>query len=126
MKKILIVDDEPDIRNTLKSILEKLDYTVQVAVDGTDCLSKNNTFHPDLILLDIMMPGEPVSSILNQITQPKIIFLTAKQTTETEKNRYLSKNNVKDFIHKPFNMEDLITRIKKALAATHMEDSSGT
>ena len=55
-KTILVVDDEPDIRQSVKTILEVNGYGVVTAVDGDDCLQKVSEYKPDLILLDIMMP----------------------------------------------------------------------
>ena len=55
-KKILIVDDEPDIIEFLKYNLEKNNYNVDSALNGEECLNKMQNFHPDLVILDIMMP----------------------------------------------------------------------
>ena len=56
MYEILIADDDEDIRELLKYNLEKEGYSVQLAVDGHDCLKKINAQKPDLLLLDVMMP----------------------------------------------------------------------
>ena len=73
-KTIMIVDDEPDIKETVKTILEKDGYTVITAINGDDCLKQLETgLKPDLILMDIMMPGTPVREIIPKIKGIKII-----------------------------------------------------
>ena len=71
-KKIMVVDDEADIRSSVKTILEKEGYEVITAVNGDDCLKKLEKGKPDLILLDIMMPGTPVREIVKKIKEVKI------------------------------------------------------
>ena len=84
MYEILIADDDEDIRELLKYNLEKEGYSVQLAVDGHDCLKKINAQKPDLILLDVMMPGMDgieVCEILKSDETLKdilICFLTAR------------------------------------------------
>ena len=115
-KKILIVDDDDEIRATIKLILEKNGYSVATAVNGTDCLKKLDTEKPDLILLDIMMPGAPTREIVNKIKNTKIAYLTAVRVSEAERESLLTNKNIVDFIQKPFDLNDLLKRIKKALA----------
>lgn len=64
MKTILVVDDEPDIRESVKNILETQGYKVLNVTDGQSCLKTLCELTPDLILLDIMMPGTPVEEII--------------------------------------------------------------
>jgi DNA-binding response OmpR family regulator len=111
MKTILVVDDEPDVRDTVKMILEKRGYRVITAVDGDDCLSRLHETNPDLILLDIMMPGTPVKNIVEQIKNSKIAFLSVVRTSEAEKSDLLKQKNIVDFIQKPFDVNELIRRI---------------
>ena len=114
-KKILVVDDEEDIRTTVKLILEKNGYEVFTAVDGNDCLKKISKERPDLMLLDIMMPGAPTRDIVKKIMDTKIIYLTAVRVSEAEREELVTGKNVVDFIQKPFDVSDLLKRIKKAL-----------
>ena len=58
MKRILITEDQPDIRKLIRMTLEFEDYEIREASDGTEGLRIVQEFHPDLVLLDIMMPGE--------------------------------------------------------------------
>ena len=112
-KKIMIVDDDPDIRMTVKTIMEKEGYDVVEAVDGDDCLEKLKTNKVDIVLLDIMMPGSPVSEVVKRIEGTKIIFVSVVRTSEAEKEGLMGKKNIVDFIHKPFNIEQLIASVKK-------------
>ena len=111
-KTIMIVDDEPDIRETVKTIMEANGYKVIVAENGDDCLEKLKTEKPDLILMDIMMPGTPVKDVVPQIKGVKVAYLSVVRIAEAEKEN-LIKDNVVDFIQKPFDIDKLLERVKK-------------
>ena len=110
-KTILIVDDEPDIRDSVKIILEKKGYKVETAVDGDDCLKKLKEITPDLILLDIMMPGTPVDEVIKKIKEIKIAFMSVVRISEARKKGLCKQENIIDFFQKPFNVSDLIDRV---------------
>jgi len=120
-KTVLVVDDEPDILTTVSEILEMNDYIVFTARNGDECLEKLEDLTPDLILLDVMMPGITTKEILDEMDQDeklektKVIFLTAVGLTEAEKEHLLARKHVVDFIQKPFDVDDLIKRIKSAV-----------
>ena len=111
-KTILVVDDEPDIRESVKMILEPNGYKVITATDGDDCLKILKDQTPDLILLDIMMPGIPVSEVVKQITKIKIAFMSVVRISEARKRGLCDQGNVVDFLQKPFNVDDLVSRVK--------------
>jgi DNA-binding response OmpR family regulator len=113
-KKIMIVDDEPDIRDTVKTILKKEGYNVVTAVSGDDCLKKINE-KPDLILMDIMMPGTPTKDIVNKIKGIKIAYLSVVRVSEADKEDLMKNKNIVDYIQKPFNVKELVMRVKKIL-----------
>lgn len=113
VKTIMVVDDEPDIRNTVKMILEKEKYKVVTAVNGDDCLKQLNKTKPDLILLDIMMPGTPVREVVKKIKTVKIAYLSVVRTSEAEREELLGQKNIVDFIQKPFDIKDLVKKVKK-------------
>ncbi len=117
MKTILVVDDEQDIRNTVKTILEKNNYKVVTAVSADDCMNKLIKTKPDLILLDIMMPGTTVREIVPRIKGTKIIYLTAVQMSEAEREELMKDKKIVDFINKPYDIDELLKRVKRAVGA---------
>src|SRR3989344_1775328 len=113
-KKIMVVDDEPDNRKTIKTILEKEGYVVITAVNGDDCLNKiKEGEKPDLILMDIMMPGTPVREIVPKLKNIKVVYLSVVRISEAEKEELLKSKNVIGFIQKPFDLDELIRNVKK-------------
>ena len=115
MKTILVVDDEPDIRESVKMVLEKKGYRIITAVDGDDCLHRLHEETPDLILLDIMMPGIPVKEVIQKIEGIKIAFLSVVRTSEAERQDLLQQKNIVAFIRKPFSTDELLKIVKKTL-----------
>lgn len=117
-KLILEVDDEADIRSTVKQVLEDEGYKVITAKDGKDCLAKIEKYNPSLILLDILMPGMTTKEILTELRKMKvktpIIFLTVVKLAENG-GKEMIKSRMKDYIQKPFENKDLIARVKKVL-----------
>ena len=117
-KKVLIVDDEPDIRSSVGQILEVSGFEVIEAENGKDCIEKLQQFSPDLVLLDIMMPGMSGWDVAAKLKDdPKwnnipIIFLTAKGDTMSVGMGNLASE---DYIVKPFDLVDLKTRVEKVL-----------
>ena len=112
-KTIMIVDDEPDIRATVKTILEKNGYKVVTAVDGDDCLLKLPKQKVDLVLMDIMMPGTPVKEVVPKIKGVKVAYLSVVRTSEAEKEQLMKSKNIVDFIQKPFDIEGLLKKVKQ-------------
>jgi diguanylate cyclase (GGDEF)-like protein len=114
-KKILIVDDDVDIRLVLEECLAEEGYAVITSDNGQDTLVLAKSEHPDLILLDIMMPqldGMLVKTTLNQDTSTSnipVIFLTAKDTMADKVNGL--RLGAEDYLVKPFNSEELVARI---------------
>ena len=116
MKTIMIVDDEEDVRNTVKTALEKNGYNIVTAISGDDCLKQIQAgAKPDLILMDIMMPGTPAKDIIPKIGLIKIAYLSVVRTSEAEKEDLMKSKNIVDFIQKPFDIDDLLNRVKKIL-----------
>jgi DNA-binding response OmpR family regulator len=111
IKTIMVVDDEPDIRNTVKTVLEKNGFNVLTAISGDDCLEKLKKDSPDLILMDIMMPGTPVKDIIPKIKQ-KVAYLSVVRTSEAEKEELMKSKNIVDFIQKPFDIDELLKRVR--------------
>jgi DNA-binding response OmpR family regulator len=119
-KKYLImsVDDEADIRESVRTVLEDEGFEVVEAENGQDCLDKLKKIKPDLILLDVLMPGLTTKDIIKGVekskNRPKVIFLTVVKLSETTKKGFI-KGAMVDYIEKPFDNNDLVKRVKKAL-----------
>ncbi len=119
-KNIMVVDDEENLLELVRGILEAEGFDVITVESGEGCLNKLKTAKPDLILLDMMMPGMSGREVCEKIrSNPltkdlKIIFVTVAKFSETGKDA-LKKMNVMDYITKPFENADLIRRVKKQL-----------
>jgi DNA-binding response OmpR family regulator len=119
VKKILVVDDEPDVASLLTLMLKSQGYTVINAVDGQEALEKARGEAPDLILLDVMLPrmdGYKVARMLKfdeNYSHIPIIMLTAK-IQERDKATGLEMG-VNDYMTKPFDTAVLLAKIKERL-----------
>lgn len=119
MKKILIVDDEPNIVMTLEYTFKKNNFEVYIARDGEEALEILKNEIPDVIILDIMMPKVDGYETLNQIKADsrlehcKVIFLTAKNK-EKEIEKGLSMG-IDDYITKPFSIKNIIDKVNKLI-----------
>lgn len=113
LKKVLIIEDEKPISDIIKFNLEKDGFEVEVAYDGEEGLLKIQTLHPDLVLLDVMLPkmdGFEVLKRTRENNQVPVVMLTAK---EEEVDKVLGLElGADDYITKPFGMRELIARIK--------------
>jgi len=118
---ILIVDDDEDIQEVLTLYLEKESYTVIKASDGKQAVTYALSANPDLIILDMMLPGldgiEVCQEIRKQLTTP-IIFLSCKGTP-IEKSMGLTAGG-DDYMSKPFDAMELLARIKAHLRRSRM------
>jgi two-component system alkaline phosphatase synthesis response regulator PhoP len=114
--KILVVDDEPIIVNTVSAYLEREGFAVHTALDGPAALEIARTFEPDLIVLDIMLPGMDGLEMLNTLRRDSdvyVLLLTAK-TEETDKIVGLTMG-ADDYMTKPFSPRELVARVKAIL-----------
>ena len=120
-KSIMVVDDEDSLLKLLSAILDAEGYEVLTASNGEACLEKLKSVKPDLILLDMMMPGMSGREVCEHIREnPKtkglrVAFLTVAKFSETGKG-VLERMNVLDYITKPFENDDLVRRVKLALS----------
>ncbi len=115
MNKILIVDDEPSIINLVSAYLKPEGYEVFTASDGLTGLKAARSFKPDLIILDIMLPGMDGIELLSRLRRESdvyVILLTAR-TEETDKIVGLTVG-ADDYVAKPFSPRELVARIKAA------------
>ncbi len=114
-QKILIVDDKPENLSLFSDILRPYHYELSVATSGAIALELLKSFHPDLILLDVIMPEMNGYEVLREIKKDKltsdipVIFLTAKDTTEDIVKGF--EEGAVDYIAKPFHPKELIARV---------------
>jgi two-component system response regulator VicR len=124
MTKIMVVDDEPDLVEVVKLILESDGYEVVTASSGQEALDKIEKEMPDLVLLDIIMPRMDGWEVFSRIkSNPKthgipVIMLTAKDQ-RIDKLIGLHVVRVDDYITKPFGRAELLERIKRVLQEKH-------
>lgn len=113
MKHILIIDDDIHIGNIIEEALVKEGYQVSRAYSGTEALYVLSASKPDLILLDLMLPGLSGEEVLPQIKGIPVIVVSAKIDVDDKVDLLLS--GAADYITKPFEMKELLARITVAL-----------
>jgi two-component system alkaline phosphatase synthesis response regulator PhoP len=126
MTKILVVDDEPSVTNLVSAYLRTEGYEVFTAADGNAGLKAARTFKPDLIILDLMLPGIDGIELLSRLRRESevyVIMLTAR-TEETDKIVGLSVG-ADDYVTKPFSPRELVARVKAALRRLKTGAGSG-
>jgi two-component system, OmpR family, response regulator RegX3 len=123
--KVLIVEDEISFSDALAYLLKKESYDVEVAVNGKDAIDLFNSFAPDLILLDLMIPevsGTEVCRVIRSTSQVPIIMLTAKDS-EIDKVVGLELG-ADDYVTKPYSSRELLARIKAVMRRNSNEGAS--
>lgn len=125
--KILIVEDDSDINGLLAKILEEAEYRIVQAFSGTEAKLLLEKEIPDLILLDLMLPGISGEELLHDIRKNKhynvpVLVLSAKNSLGDKVS--LLKDGADDYITKPFEPEEVIARVQSALRRIGKEDSS--
>ncbi|MCQ2008650.1 MAG: response regulator transcription factor [Sporolactobacillus sp.] len=121
-KKIMVVDDEPSIVTLLSFNLKKSGYDVLTATNGTDALQLARDTRPDLIVLDLMLPGMDGMDVCKQLRQEKqfipILMLTAK---DDEFDKILGLElGADDYMTKPFSPREVVARVKAILRRTEL------
>ena len=126
-KKILVVDDDPDIRDVLTVILESRGYEIITACDGIECLAALRAEKPDLMVIDLLMPKMDGFGVLKELQdgrwskfrQTPILILSAVRE-EASRRRYELETalefNVDDYVEKPINPDILLERVERLLA----------
>ena len=115
-KKIMIVDDDENIASLLSLYLTKEFFECEIAHDGETALELNKTFKPDLILLDIMLPGMDGYAVCRELRKDymtPVIMLSAK--TETFDKVLGLELGADDYISKPFDNKEMVARVKAVL-----------
>ena len=122
MASILVVEDELSISDLISMNLKLVGHTCRQAFDGVEAISVLDGFHPDLVLLDVMLPYKDGFSLMEQksFANIPVIFLTAKDST-SDKVKGL-KLGADDYIVKPFEAVELLARVEAVLRRTKPEE----
>ena len=132
MQTILVIDDDELVSRTLQRALKLYDYQVMVANSGTEGLHLARRHRPDLLVLDVIMPGTDGYQVCRQVRgdpmlkNVPILFLTAKSKDEDKIEGFRAGGD--DYLAKPFNMQELQLRIKAILrrtSASQVDESTG-
>ena len=117
MKRILVIEDEPQMLLGLRDNLELEGYEVQTAADGEEGLSKAGSFNPDLVILDVMLPKKNGFDVCRELRMRSsslpIVMLTAR-SAETDKVLGLELG-ADDYVTKPFSITELLARVRAVL-----------
>jgi len=123
-KTILVVEDESNIRELLRLYLEQEGFAVETASDGQDGVRAFKRIHPDLVLLDLMMPimdGTAAMKEIRAVSKTPIIILTAKgETIDKVAGLELGAD---DYITKPFEMREVIARVRAVMRRFYNDDA---
>jgi two-component system OmpR family response regulator len=118
--RLLVVDDEPNIVELLSASLRFAGFEVETAAGGIEAVEAARSFRPDLLVLDVMMPGLDGFGVVRRLRQEgdrtPVLFLTAKDATE-DKVQGLTLGG-DDYVTKPFSLEEVVARIRAVLRRT--------
>jgi DNA-binding response OmpR family regulator len=120
-RRVLIVDDEPNIVTSLKFLMKQSGFETSIARDGEEALTEVESFQPDLVLLDVMMPKRDGFEVCQKLraaghTQLKIILLTAKgRETEVAKGLAIGADA---YVTKPFSTRELVDLVNRLMAGS--------
>lgn len=126
MTKILVVDDEPSILKVVTAYLKPEGYEVLTAADGPSGLRSASAFKPDVVILDVMLPGMDGLEVLQRLRRESdayVILLTAR-TEETDKVVGLTVG-ADDYVTKPFSPRELLARVKAAVRRLQFQPGAG-
>ncbi len=118
--RILVVDDEPSITELIATSLRFVGYEVRTAATGSEALTAAEEFHPNALLLDVMLPDldgfEVCRQLRNNGVDVGVLFLTARDTTEDKVTGLTVGGD--DYVTKPFSLEELVARVRALLRRT--------
>ena len=121
MKQILIVDDDIHIGNMLQEVLTKEGYGVSRAYSGTEAILFLSRNRPDLILLDLMLPGLSGEDVLAHTSGIPVIVVSAKAEVQDKVSLLL--DGAVDYVTKPFHMQELLARIQVHLRTSSVSET---
>jgi two-component system OmpR family response regulator len=118
--RLLVVDDEPNIRELLSASLRYAGFEVMTAADGQQALALAESFRPDLLVLDVMMPGLDGFGVVRRLRQSgrhtPVLFLTARDAAEDKVSGLTLGGD--DYVTKPFSLDEVVARIRAVLRRT--------
>jgi two-component system OmpR family response regulator len=118
--RLLVVDDEPNIRELLSASLRYAGFEVATAADGQQALDVAATFRPDLLVLDVMMPGLDGFGVVRRLRESgrhtPVVFLTARDAAEDKVSGLTLGGD--DYVTKPFSLDEVLARIRAVLRRT--------
>lgn len=119
MKKVLVVDDERELRRTVKNILEDENYQSKTAKTTDEALEIVQQWHPDLILLDILIPGMELKTFftkLDDVDKCKVLYLSVVNEVKAKREGLLTlSNKIEGYISKPFSLDVLLSKVEAVL-----------
>jgi len=122
--RILVVDDELTIRNTVRAYLEKEGYSVQTAADGVTALHTARTFKPDLVILDVMLPEVDGIEVLRRLRQESDVWVLMLTARAEEIDKVLGlRMGADDYLTKPFSPRELMARVEAMLRRGRLLDT---
>ncbi len=126
-KKIMIVEDEPSLVFTLRDTLENEGYEVFVSETGTNAMDMVRSVKPDLLILDVMLPGVSGFEICKQIREEKFTFPVIMLTARDQEIDKVTGLNIgaDDYITKPFGVKELLARIQARLRRANSYSKTG-
>ena len=126
--KVLVVDDEPNIRDLLSASLRFAGHQVATAANGTDAVTRIVDWQPDIVLLDVMLPDVSCFGVTKKIRgmgiETPILFLTARDDTEDKITGLTVGGD--DYVTKPFSLDEIMARIQAILRRTSKEGGLGS
>lgn len=126
--KVLVVDDEPNIRDLLSASLRFAGHQVATAANGTDAVSRIIDWQPDIVLLDVMLPDVSGFGVTKKIRgmgiETPILFLTARDDTEDKITGLTVGGD--DYVTKPFSLDEIMARIQAILRRTGKDAVAGS
>ena len=125
--RVLIVDDEPGIVKTLRAYLEAESYDVQAVGDGNSVLPAVRSFRPDVVILDVMLPGMDGVEVLRQLRQESSVYVLMLSARSEETDRIVGlRMGADDYVVKPFSPREVMARIATLLRRARLSPGDDT